>query len=157
MGTVTWQRAIVLLFENKAEVVKEYTKDVRTVSKKFKMPAVIRLFNWIKTKFKSIRFNKGNVYLRDRGKCQYCSTAISESKATFDHIIPKSRGGRTDWENIVTCCYNCNQSKDCRTPIEAKMTLISKPVKPTYLPVDIIYRNRYENLMPEPWKEFVGL
>lgn len=157
MGTIPWQRAIVLLFESKAEIVEEYKQEVRSVSKRFKMPAVIRLLKWIKTKFKSIRFNKTNVYIRDRGCCQYCKTYVSREESTFDHVIPKSRGGKTDWDNIVTCCYDCNQAKDCRTPTEAKMTLLGKPGKPTHLSLDMSLKMNYNKLVPESWKEYMGL
>jgi len=98
-----------------------------------KMPAVIRLMEFIspKKKLKFFEsFTRSNVYERDKGICQYCGKEVSKNKFTFDHVIPKSREGKTNWKNIVCCCLKCNSKKDNRTPQEAGMKLIQKPVAP---------------------------
>ena len=97
------------------------------------MPAVIRLLEFVNPK-KDIRFfesfTRQNVFERDHGKCMYCGCAVTRNKFTFDHVIPKSRGGKTIWQNIVCCCLKCNSKKDNKTPEEAGMKLIQKPFAP---------------------------
>lgn len=157
LGTVSWERAFVLIFEGKAEVVESYTdRVVRSISKSFKMPAVIRLMKWVKNKMVGIRFNKNNIYTRDKGQCAYCTDYVPFHKSTFDHVLPKSRGGKTNWDNIVLCCKDCNIRKDCRTPDEAKMPLKAKPGKPTFLPLEVNFtvRNR-NNQLPDIWNQWL--
>ena len=97
------------------------------------MPAVIRLLSFVNPK-KDIRFfesfTRQNVYERDGGKCMYCGDSVSRNKFTFDHVIPKSRGGKTIWQNIVCSCLPCNSKKDNKTPTEAGMKLIQRPFAP---------------------------
>lgn len=156
LGTIDWTKAVTLLFSGKVEVVEEYEdREIRSTRISIKMPAVVRLLKWVKGKRVGIRFNKTNVYLRDKGRCQYCARKIAEAKATYDHVVPKSRGGKTDWNNIVTCCYSCNQRKDCRTPDEAHMVLISKPCKPQTLPIEMAFSFKYQDKLPEPWKQWL--
>ncbi len=158
LGTIEWERAIALLYDDKADLIEEYEGDlIRSVSTSMNKPAVIRLRKWVRGKLIGVRFNKSNVHLRDRGQCQYCMQKITEHKSTYDHVIPKSRGGKTDWTNIVTCCYACNQKKDCRTPEEAKMKLNKKPIKPTSLPIELSFTCRWQNSLPEVWKNYVKL
>ena len=158
LGTISWERAITLLYDKRADLLEEYENDiVRSVSLSIKKPAVIRLQRWVKGKMIGIRFNKSNVYLRDKGKCQYCLQKVTEHKSTYDHVMPKSRGGKTDWTNIVTCCYDCNQKKDCRTPEEARMKLACKPIKPTSLPIERSFSVRWQDSLPEVWKNYIRL
>lgn len=158
LGSVSWERAIVLLYENKAEVLEEYQDQViRSVSITIKMPAVIRLKKYIKAKVVGVRFNKSNVYLRDKGRCQYCLSKITETKSTYDHVIPKSRGGKTEWTNIVTSCYGCNQAKNDKTPEEAGMRLAANPIRPTSLPLGAYNTVRYSTKYPDLWKDYLGV
>ncbi len=158
LGTISWQRAISLLYENKADLIEEYEDDIiRSVSTEMRKPAVIHLRSWVKGKLIGIRFNKSNVFLRDKGRCQYCMQRVTEHKFTYDHVMPKSRGGKTDWNNIVTCCYACNQKKDCRTPEEARMKLNQKPTKPTSLPIELSFSVRWQDSLPEVWKNYVKI
>lgn len=156
LGSIDWMKAVTLLFSNKVEVVEEYEdKEIRSTRLTIKMPAVVRLLKWVKGKNVGLRFNKTNVYVRDKGRCQYCNSKISIAKSTYDHIKPKSRGGSTDWSNIVTACYKCNQKKDCRTPEEAGMTLVSLPRKPESLPLEMSFNLRYKDHLPKEWKNWL--
>lgn len=156
LGTIDWTKAVTLLFSGKVDVVEEYENhDIRSASLTMKMPSVIRLNKYVNGKKVGVRFNKSNVYIRDKGKCQYCLRKINENRSTYDHVIPKSRGGKTDWNNIVTCCYGCNQRKDCRTPEEAGLKLITRPYRPESLPVEQAFSLRYKNKIPESWKPYV--
>lgn len=138
---VSWKDAFCLLFTDKAEVILEYAdKVVRTVSQTFAVPSIVRLTKKTRSKRKNLRYSPENIYLRDKGQCQYCGVKVPKRGPdgfTRDHVIPRSRGGKTTWENIVVACHKCNQKKGNRTPEEAGMPLRTKPVKPRSLPVKV--------------------
>ena len=135
VARVSWQRAITLLWEGKVEVVEEYQdRTVRSVTLEFRVPAVIRFLRLIRGKRKAIKFNRENVYARDKGRCQYCSTAVPRHDFTYDHVVPKAQGGHTAWENVVVSCTRCNQTKGGRTPGQAGMRLVHAPGRPKSLP-----------------------
>ena len=134
LGTITWRRAIDLVFTNKVTTLGEYDEEVHSPSLTIKIPSVVVYKNnrWRKTN--SVRFSRNNVWIRDEGKCQYCNLRVSIKSFTLDHVIPKCSGGKTTWDNVVTCCYSCNQKKGDKTPKQAGMTLQKKVVKPISLP-----------------------
>lgn len=150
---VGWKRAVTMLFEGKVEVIEEYEEDIRSISISIKMPAVVRLLGAIRGRKKAIKFSRINVMTRDKYRCQYCGEKLSMNKLNYDHVVPRSRGGRTVWENIVTACYPCNEKKGDRTPAEAGMRLLKKPVKPTYLPM-IAFRIDTSNI-PDAWASWI--
>lgn len=143
---INWKDAIKLIFLNKAEAVKEYEYRIHSPNLSLNIPAVIRLFKQFKRPRKKIRFNKRNVFIRDHYSCQYCGLEVE--KLTIDHILPRSRNGKTEWKNTVTCCVSCNKKKKNRTPIEAGMTLQKIPIEPDWMPLSI------PNNMPDIWKDF---
>ena len=122
-------RALKLIIKEKAEIIKEGTKVLRSEKKSFKAPLIIRLLNYVKIKFFKVVLTKRNILIRDGFKCVYCN---SSDKLTLDHLIPKSKGGKNDWFNLVTCCDTCNKKKGDKTPEEAGMGLLRKPTKPNY-------------------------
>lgn len=130
---VPWQRAVVMLFGGKAEVLEEYEDVVRSVSLSIRMPSVVRLVRGGRPK-RAIKFSRFNVMLRDGFTCQYCRRELPMRQLTYDHVVPRARGGRTGWNNIVTACRPCNGRKGDRTPKEAGMVLPHPPVKPDWLP-----------------------
>lgn len=136
LRVVSWQRAFVLVFQGKVEILEEYHEVVHTVSLRFKVPAVIRLRRWVNLKRHSpiIRFSRANVYARDDHRCQYCCLRFPEGELTLDHVIPVVRGGRKTWDNIVTACIRCNQRKGDRTPEEMGLRLLRRPTMPNWLP-----------------------
>lgn len=138
LSIINIQDAIVHILDGKAVLIEEHPEhQIRTVSKTFPAPAVIKLNYYVKTprrwKDKST-LNKHNLYLRDKFTCQYCGRHRSELQTgeylTKDHIIPRVQGGRNSWENLVTACNTCNNKKDSRTPQEAGMVLLSVPHTP---------------------------
>lgn len=131
---VSWQRAVTMLFAGKVEVVEEYDEDIRAVSITIKMPAVVRLLRRIRGRSRPLRFSRINVMTRDKFRCQYCGRKLPMSKLSYDHVVPRCQGGRTNWENIVTACYPCNDRKGDRTPDQAGMALLSTPIRPKSLP-----------------------
>src|ERR1700747_66078 len=136
LHVVTWQRAIQLLFQGKVEVVEESDLEVRTVRMTIRVPAVLRLLNYVPlTRRKQIvRFSRANIFLRDHHRCQYCNGKNVKNNLTLDHVIPIVQGGQKSWDNIVTACKPCNQRKGGRTPQQAGMQLVRRPRQPTWLP-----------------------
>lgn len=136
LRVVNWQRAFVMLFQGKVEILEEYALTVNTISLSFRVPAVIRLRRWVnlKRQVPVIRFSRANLYARDEGRCQYCFKRFPEKELTLDHVLPAVRGGKKTWENIVTACIRCNQKKGDRLPEEAGMYLARSPFRPNWLP-----------------------
>ena len=133
---VSWQRAFTLIFQGKVEILEEYSSEVHTVTRAYRVPAVIRLRRWVNLKRSTpvIRFSRANIYARDEHRCQYCLQQFAEGQLTLDHVIPVVRGGRKTWENIVAACIRCNQRKGDRTPEEAGLRLSRRPAVPHWLP-----------------------
>lgn len=150
---INWKKAITMLCLGKVEVIEEYGRDIHSISFTIKLPAVVRLLKVVKRNNSPVKFSRQNIYIRDRYKCQYCGRKFPAEDLTYDHIIPKSRGGKTKWENIVTCCMQCNRKKGGRTPREASMKLIRKPVIPTWVPsvrLTIGFRE-----VPQSWRDYL--
>ena len=147
---VSWQRAVHMIFDNKVEVIESYDEDIRSVSITIKMPAVVRLLQRIRGKRQAVKFSRINVATRDAFTCQYCGVRHTLSKLTYDHVVPRSQGGKTVWENIVCACYPCNEAKRDRTPEQSGMPLRKAPVKPSYLPA-ITMRIDCSDSIPALW------
>lgn len=153
ISVINWQKAISMLTLDKVEVIKEYEdKEVRSKFLVFKMPAVVRLIRAFKRPRKRVKFNKTNVLARDNWRCQYCYQKFSTSELTYDHVIPRSKGGKTVWENIVTCCTSCNGRKGDRLPQEVGLKLRKQPTRPDWVPIFSITLSRKR--IPEIWKDF---
>jgi len=123
------KRAIVLILEEKATLVKSFNHQMlRTVREQFAIPSVIRIHKYVKVGHWEAVLNKANIFRRDNFTCQYCGA--QDVPLTIDHIIPKVRGGRDTWTNLVTACIDCNNKKGNHTLAEAGMVLHTKPIKP---------------------------
>jgi 5-methylcytosine-specific restriction endonuclease McrA len=124
---------------------------IRTVRCTIQVPRVVRLLDYDKIPRHSLRFNRRNLFARDGHCCQYCGQHLPASQLSIDHVIPRSRGGLTSWDNVVCCCLRCNSRKGGRTPHEARMKLIRTPAKPRHHPllVDKLNNPRYA-----PWRAF---
>jgi 5-methylcytosine-specific restriction endonuclease McrA len=120
----------------KAKLFKNEDDDwVRTPTAEIQAPRVIRLLAYDKVPRQTVKFNRRNIFARDHNQCQYCGRKFPTSELSLDHVIPRSQGGATTWENIVCACVDCNVRKGGRTPRQANMTLIRKPEKPRRSPV----------------------
>jgi len=130
LNTISWKKALKLVVKHKAEVLKYGSKIVRSAEKVvMKIPEVLKLTKIIRIIYKSrVPFSKKNVMIRDGYTCQYCG---SKKDLTIDHIIPISRGGKSNFENCVAACRTCNIKKGGRLPSEINMYLKKKPVTPT--------------------------
>ena len=130
---ITWQKAICLIIENKAELLAQHKKRlVRSISSEYPLPSIIRLTKYIQyAAFVHFGiYSRRNVFIRDKMTCQYCAKNCSTEELSIDHVTPQSKAGKDSWINTVTCCISCNQKKADMTPEEARMPLIRKPQKP---------------------------
>jgi 5-methylcytosine-specific restriction endonuclease McrA len=150
---IDWKRAVTMLCLGKVEVIEEYSRDIHSVSFTIRLPSVVRLLRMVKRPRTPVKFSRQNIYARDRYKCQYCGNRFSSEDLTYDHVIPKSRGGKTQWKNIVTCCIDCNRKKGGRIPSEASMRLIRKPKRPTWVPAIRITIGFRE--IPQTWRDYL--
>jgi len=121
-------------FGGKVEVVEEYEDLIASVNLVIRMPAVVRLLRNVRVQRSGVKFSRFNVMLRDGFTCQYCQRTLPVRELTCDHVLPRTRGGATGWENIVTACRPCNERKGNRTPAEAAMLLPTPPKAPRWLP-----------------------
>jgi 5-methylcytosine-specific restriction endonuclease McrA len=153
LKVVPWQRAIELITLEKCEVIEEYDQEVRSAYLVIKVPAVVRLLKRFRKQHKPVKFSRINVYGRDDYKCQYCSKPCKMNDLTYDHVIPRSQGGKTVWENIVSCCVKCNSKKAGRTPQQAGMKLLKKPVQPSAMPAVFIQLSR--KTVPDAWRDYL--
>ncbi len=152
----SWQDAITNWFLGKVEILEEYEdRWVRSVSVSIKMPAVVRLLEAISGKKRGVKFSRENVYARDKGRCAYCGSKISHAEATYDHVVPRVQGGKTNWTNIVIACSPCNVKKGGRRPEEAGMRLKAMPEKPKSLPQALNLTFITKKGVPEQWKQYL--
>jgi 5-methylcytosine-specific restriction endonuclease McrA len=129
LNVTSLRRGFVLVDKGKAEVLREYENPIMTTVGNFIRPLIIRLLKYIKFRRKrDIKISRARIYQRDKYVCVYCG---GNKKLTIDHVIPKSRGGENSWENMVTCCFDCNSRKGNKTAKEANMTLRVKPYEPS--------------------------
>ncbi|MCF8083013.1 MAG: HNH endonuclease [Deltaproteobacteria bacterium] len=150
---INWKKAVTMLTLGKVEVLEEYGTEIHSVSFTLKLPSVVRLLMMAKKPKTSVKFSRQNIYARDKYHCQYCGRKFPTEDLSYDHVIPKSRGGKTVWTNIVTACLACNRKKGGRTPKEARMRLIRKPTEPKWLPalrVTIGYKT-----IPHSWRDYL--
>jgi 5-methylcytosine-specific restriction endonuclease McrA len=108
---------------------------IRTVNFRILIPRIIRLLRFDHPPRQQVRLNRRNVFARDAHCCQYCGKDFPPSQLSFDHVTPRSRGGTTEWDNVVTCCLICNSRKGDRTPQEAGMELRRRPARPAHSPM----------------------
>lgn len=153
IGVVSWQDALTMLFTDKVEVVSEHDGFVRSQLLVIKIPSVVRLLHAFRRHKKPVKFSRINVYARDGYKCLYCAEKFSMSNLTYDHVVPRAQGGKTEWKNIATCCVNCNSRKGCRTPEQAGMKLRKQPTQPTRVPVMVLELSRSN--VPEAWRDYL--
>lgn len=146
-------------FESWSEIstIKERDEVVRTVSAVIKTPRVIILVRYEGFVRKEAKFNRMNIFRRDGGACQYCLRRFSRSELTIDHVVPRSQGGKSTWDNVVCCCISCNRKKGGRTPEQSRMSLIKKPKKPLWDPFSNVYIRAVKYKEWEPFLNFVDI
>ena len=173
---VSWSDAFTDLLTGRAEVV-EFYKGVTVRSSKdspregplphtfqalatetfggWKAPSIIRFLGKAVFRSRHVKFNRHNVWLRDKGRCQYCNVKLKTDEFTYDHVTPRAQDGKTRWENIVVACIPCNHKKADRTPEQAKMRLNREPFRPRQLPGQLSPALAWREGMPETWRVFL--
>jgi 5-methylcytosine-specific restriction endonuclease McrA len=121
------RRALVLMLKGVAQAEENHVSEVHSSSAALKVPSVIRLLTYRHIPQQSRALSRKNILLRDRNMCQFCGETLPASELTLDHVVPRSRGGHSSWENLVACCYDCNNRKGDRTPEEAGLELARRP------------------------------
>ena len=150
------RRAVVLVARGKAEVIDGLDRAkalLRTVGGEFEVPSVIRMVYFIRRPRPVMRLSRREVFNRDRFTCQYCGRRTALKDLTLDHVLPRFRGGRHTWENLVSACRGCNHRKAGRTPREARMTLRAQPRRPSVTPVSLF--GQYLESRPA-WAPFIA-
>tara|TARA_B110000438_G_scaffold292657_1_gene331321 strand:+ start:816 stop:1322 length:507 start_codon:yes stop_codon:yes gene_type:complete len=124
-------RAFLLIFNAKAELVSESKSRVlRSISQSYAYPSVIKLNRYVNLPYRSVILNRHNIFKRDQNKCQYCGQI---QDLTLDHLIPRSRGGKSIWTNLVTACLSCNAKKGDKLISETDLILYKNPIKPSFI------------------------
>jgi 5-methylcytosine-specific restriction endonuclease McrA len=149
-----WQEAVKAIFRESVTVISSYDRVVRSPSWELKLPSVLALKEYIPVTRRPA-FTRFNVFLRDHWQCQYCGDQFRTSDLTFDHVIPRSRGGRTCWTNIVTACQPCNTCKGNKTPKEARMYPITDPRQPSIYELQEQGRRFPPNFLHQSWGDFL--
>lgn len=121
------RRALVLLLKGVAQAEEHNHAEVHSASASMRVPSVIRLLTYRRIPQQTRALSRKNILLRDRNTCQFCGRTLPASELTLDHVIPRSRGGLSTWENLVTCCYRCNNRKGNHTPEEVGLRLVRRP------------------------------
>jgi len=129
-------------------------ESIGLVNKVIRVPRVILLTSFDRIPKRHVRFSRMNIYARDSHTCQYCGRTIARNEINLDHVIPRSKGGTSTWENVVCCCYTCNRKKGGKAPEEARMRLLSTPKRPKWTP----YVNfSIQSLSYQEWKPFLNI
>jgi len=140
---------------DKVDLVVSYPEVVRSPSVELPLPAVIRMRRKVGAPSYKVRFSRMNVFFRDGFRCMYCGISAPASQLTLDHVIPRSRGGQTEWTNILTACNPCNASKGNRTLEQAGLRPVRMPHVPKTLPLRRARVNA--EAMPREWRDFFPL
>ena len=146
-----WQDAIKAVFLDRVNIVSEYDQFVHSPGFQMKLPSVVSLKTYIKPS-RHPAFTRFNVFLRDKFSCQYCG---SPDDLTFDHVIPRSKGGQTEWENVVTACSPCNLRKADKLPKQAEMYPYQNPFSPTVQDLHRNGRSFPPNYLHESWMDYL--
>lgn len=156
MQIVTWQKALILWFQGKVEILEYHGAFARSFHARFQLPSVLRLKTYVRPRTAgAVRFCRENVYIRDNYTCQYCATKLPGKQLTLDHVIPASHKGPKNWTNVVTACRDCNQKKADRTPRTANMPLLKEPRAPSWMPT--LQLELHEDHVPPDWTPYLRL
>lgn len=150
----SWQDALVAVLQDRVSTVINYDVEVRSASRTFKVPSVVALKQYHRRK--RVAFTRYHVFLRDAFRCQYCQEELSAKELTFDHVVPRCRGGVTSWSNVVTCCQRDNLRKGSQSLRDSGMTLSRRPFEPTPRQVDAAARRfAPREALHKTWLDFL--
>ncbi len=153
LNIVSVQRAIILLLKEKAEVIEAARTMLRAQNFTINLPLVIRLVTFVPIPRRlPLPLSRRTVLARDLYTCQYCGGQPGKHELTVDHVIPRSRGGTTTWENVVAACAPCNHRKGDRTPEEAGMKLLAEPARPRFVAVMLLGETSAHSV----WQKYIA-
>ena len=141
-------------FADGAELSATNHDSIATVSRQIRVPRVVVLSAYEYLPKGKVRFSRLNIYARDNDTCQYCGRTLPRSELNLDHVLPRSQGGKTSWENVVCSCVPCNLEKGGRTPEQAGMKLLRKPVRPRWTP---FFRGAVKRVTYREWLPFISV
>ncbi|GAN53217.1 HNH endonuclease [Tanticharoenia sakaeratensis] len=150
----SWQEAVKAVCLDRVSVLSEYDSEVHSPSVSLRLPSVIALKDYVPTARKPA-FTRFNVFLRDNFSCQYCHDRLQTHDLTFDHVIPRARGGRTTWENVVAACSPCNLLKGSKLPHEIGMHPKRRPAQPSTRLLQENGRSFPPNYLHESWRDYL--
>jgi 5-methylcytosine-specific restriction endonuclease McrA len=150
----SWQETVKAVITDRVNVVSEYDRVVRSPSWSIRLPSVISLKDFAPAP-KRPAFTRLNLFLRDGFACQYCGRPFATADLTFDHVVPRSRGGATNWGNVVAACSACNLAKADKTPREAGMRLLTLPVEPSSYQLRMRGRAFAPDNLHRSWRDFL--
>ena len=150
LSLMDWQDAVKLVCKGAVSVVAEYDKTIRSTTTSMKIPSVIALREYVRMPM-HVAFTRYNVFLRDRFRCQYCGEKKPSHELTFEHVIPRARGGQTTWENIVSACEPCNTAKGD----SVDMKPLRQPRKPTPYELYAARSGYPPNFLHETWLDYL--
>ncbi|AUN30543.1 HNH endonuclease [Niveispirillum cyanobacteriorum] len=151
----SWQDAVKAVFLDRVNIVSHYDRVVRSPQLAIRLPSVISLKEYVPATRRPA-FTRFNVFLRDRFTCQYCGRWFPTHELTFDHVIPRCRGGRTSWDNVVTSCSACNLAKGSRLPSQCGMHPMQEPFAPTAYELQENGRNFPPTFLHDSWRDFLS-
>lgn len=152
LSIVSMRRAVILLLKEKAELVEAAEAYLRSERGAVPVPLVIRLICFVRIPHRmTLPLSRRSVLARDQYTCQYCGVQPGRTELTMDHVMPRSRGGQTSWENVVASCRSCNQRKGSRTPGEARMHLRTEPKRPRYVALTFLSEAKHQ----EAWGKYL--
>ena len=149
LNIVNAKKAIIMMLLDKVDYVEKTNIFINSVNSKFLLPSIVKLKSYIYIKKRKLSLTRKNIFIRDNYICQYCNK--TNGQLTIDHVIPKYKGGRDSWENLVSACSSCNLKKGDRFVEDLNMKLLKKPIKPTY----IIHLQKYANKGHLTWKPYL--
>ena len=154
LSLCSWQDSIKAVFLNRVSVIENYDQEVHSPTVSLKLPSVVALKSYIVPKQKPA-FTRFNVFLRDNFTCQYCLNKFSANELTFDHLIPRSLNGKTEWNNVISACTSCNLKKGRRLLKNTDMNLTKMPTRPTSIQLQNNGRNFPPNFLHESWRDYL--
>ena len=150
----SWQDSVKAVFLERVNIISEYERVVRSPNFEMRLPSVISLKEYVHLDRRPA-FTRFNVFLRDRFTCQYCGGNLPSEDLTFDHLVPRSRGGRTTWDNVITACQICNLQKGNRMPHECGMHPLKPAGQPSTYQLQENGRAFPPNFLHESWNDFL--
>lgn len=151
---ISWKKAIVLVYLEKVEVLEAYGEHVHAPSRALPLPAVVRLHRYVRYLPQRVKFSRQNLFFRDNYTCQYCHKPHPPSQLTYDHVVPRSYGGKTTWTNIVTACKRCNHKKGNKPLSQVSFKLLRDPIEPKWMP--LFSPLIHSDAAPTVWRDYLA-